>query len=162
MEWLAWLEQSAVATWVRESESLWAYPTILTLHTIGLGLLVGSSFVVSLRVLGVARALPLAPLAVLFRVMWVGFTVNAISGVALFIADATTFAVQTIFYVKLGCIACGILNAALLGRTLARSAGRFPNDPAASRARTLASLSLVFWAGAITAGRLMAYQLPAR
>ena len=30
---LPWLEATALATWVRESPSLWAYPTVLTLHT---------------------------------------------------------------------------------------------------------------------------------
>jgi hypothetical protein len=162
MEWLAWLERSPVATWVRESESIWAYPTILTLHTIGLGLLVGSQVVLSLRVLGAARQLPLAPLAVLFRVMWIGFAVNAVSGVALFIADATTFAVQPIFYVKLACIFLGVATAGLLQRAIGRDPASSSADRVGPRATNLAALALVLWAGAITAGRLMAYQLPAR
>ena len=37
----AWLEGSALGVWTRESPSIWAYPTILTLHTVGLGVLVG-------------------------------------------------------------------------------------------------------------------------
>lgn len=157
MDWLASLEQSAVATWVRESESIWAYPTILTLHTIGLGLLVGSHVVLSLRLLGAAPTLPVSPLLFLFRVMWIGFWLNAASGVALFIADATTFARQGIFYVKLGLILLGLGNARLLQRTLADR----PNAVSGG-ARSLALLALVLWAGAITAGRLMAYQIPAR
>jgi hypothetical protein len=43
---------------VRESRSIWAYPTILTLHTVGLALLAGLSIAVDLRMLGVARRVP--------------------------------------------------------------------------------------------------------
>lgn len=161
MEWLTWLEQSGPATWVRESESIWAYPTILTLHTIGLGLLVGSDVVVSLRLLGVASGLPLGPLVTLFRVMWVGFLVNAFSGAALFAADATTFARQPIFYLKLGVILLGLVTAGLLQRALARQADSEATN-ATRPMKTLAAGSLLLWGGAILAGRLMAYQLPPR
>lgn len=151
---LAWLEATALATWVRESGSLWAYPFILTMHTAGLSLLVGANAAVDLRLLGFARRMPLAPLAAMFRVMWAGFVINAVSGVMLFIADATVKGTQTIFFVKLGFIVLGVFNIVAL-RT------RFSADAAAglvsSRARVLASTSLVIWAGAITAGRLMAY-----
>jgi len=41
-------------------------------HTFGLALLVGANAVVDLRLLGVARAIPLAPLKRLFRIMWIG------------------------------------------------------------------------------------------
>ena len=40
---LNWLEATGLSTWVREGESIWAFPTILTLHTFGLGLLVGAN-----------------------------------------------------------------------------------------------------------------------
>jgi len=41
MSYLLWLSRTGPAVWARESESIWAYPTILFLHTLGLGLLVG-------------------------------------------------------------------------------------------------------------------------
>src|SRR5262249_30925104 len=53
-EMMAWLEATALATWTRESPSLWAYPTILTLHTVGLGIVVGANAVIDFRLLGFA------------------------------------------------------------------------------------------------------------
>ena len=41
MELLASLENSGFGIWLRESPSIWAYPAVLTLHTLGLGVLVG-------------------------------------------------------------------------------------------------------------------------
>src|SRR3954471_15794419 len=97
----AWLEGTVLATWVRQSPSLWAYPTVLTLHTVGLGIVVGASVIIDLRLLGWAPRIRLGTLAPLFRLIAWGFVINALTGVLLFIADATTKSRQTVFYVKL-------------------------------------------------------------
>ena len=76
MSFLLSLENSAFGTWVRESSSLWAYPAILFLHTLGLGFLVGLNAAIDLRILGVARKMPLAPLEKFFRSCGVAFWVN--------------------------------------------------------------------------------------
>ncbi len=155
MEWLAAIEQSAVATWVRESGSIWAYPTILTLHTLGLGILVGANAALDLRLLGWGRRIPLADLEGLFRAMWAGFAVNAITGVLLFAADATTKSVQWIFYVKLACIVLAVIT---MTRLKAVVFGPGPEHGAITpRSTRLALASLVLWTAAITAGRFMAY-----
>ena len=52
---LAWLESNPLAIWVHESPSVWAQPTVLTLHTMGMAVLVGASWVLDLRLLGISR-----------------------------------------------------------------------------------------------------------
>lgn len=156
MELLAWIEATSLAAWVRESGSLWAYPLVITLHTLGLGILVGGSAAIDLRLLGVAGSLPVAPLKRLFPVLWTGFAINATSGLLLFMAAATTKAVQGIFWVKLACIVLGVVNVRLQQTRAFGDAGLLAGDitPLAKR---LAVMSLVAWTGAIVAGRLMAY-----
>ena len=157
MQWLATVESSSLATWVRESGSVWAYPTVLTLHTAGLGILVGANAVLDLRLLGAANVIPIAPLMVLFRFMWAGLAVNAISGVLLFIADATTKVHQTIFLMKLALITLALLTAVRLRRYLTARAEELASGVVSAHGRRLAWISLALWAAAITAGRLMAY-----
>jgi hypothetical protein len=152
MEILAWLEATALSVWIREAPTIFAYPTILACHTVGLGVLVGANVVVSLRLLGFARGIPIGALTSLFGAMWVGFALNAASGALLFAADATTRGTQPIFFVKLGFIVCGVVSVVLLRSSLAGDGRR-----ASPRDRLLAWSSLVIWAGAITTGRLMAY-----
>jgi hypothetical protein len=41
IEFYNWLEQTHFSIWVRESGSIWAYPLVLTMHTCGMGILVG-------------------------------------------------------------------------------------------------------------------------
>ena len=72
------LENSGLSTWLRESNSIWAYPTVLTLHTIGLALLVGANAALDLRVLGVGKAIAVSDQRPLFRGMWIGVWVNAV------------------------------------------------------------------------------------
>lgn len=156
MEVLTAIEQSAFATWVREAPTLWAYPTILFLHTVGLGFLVGPNLAIDLRILGVARGMPLAPMRRLFPVMWLGFWVNALSGTALLAADATVKLLNPVFAVKLAFIALGVVNMRVLERRVLGSA-----DPErAPYARLTAVMSLIAWVGATTAGRLMGYLGP--
>jgi len=151
---IASLEASSFSTFLRESPSVWAYPTILTLHTVGLGVLVGANWMVDLRVLGVGRAIPLSILARAFPIMWAGFWVNAISGVLLFVADPAK-GTTTIFMWKLAIIAVGVAIILLLKRKVY---GRgVEMDRASFGVKTMAALSLLVWIAAIATGRWMAY-----
>jgi hypothetical protein len=156
MEFLSQIEQSGFSTWVRESGSQWSYPTILFLHTVGLAFLVGLNVAIDLRILGVARRLPLAPFERFYRIMWMGFWINAVSGVILLAADATTKLVSPIFYVKMALIAVSV---AVMMRTrrVVFADPQIDAQPIAPAGKVLAWASMLCWIGAITAGRLMAY-----
>jgi len=154
---MAWLEGTGLATWVRESPSLWAYPTVLTLHTVGLGIVVGASAVVDFRLLGYARRVRLADLSPLFALMAWAFLLNAATGILLFIADATTKSRQPVFYVKLSLIFVALWCTFATRRIVLEDNPAPRADSARSSGARLAVLSLLLWAGAITAGRLMAY-----
>jgi hypothetical protein len=155
MELLAALENSGFGTWLRESTSIWAYPAILTLHTLGLGVLVGGNAVIDLRLLGWGKTIPLEPLEKLFPIMWAGFWVNAISGAALFVADATTKGTTWVFMTKLAIIVVGVLMLIALRRSVYQRGAALAIVTPASRA--LAAASLVLWFLAIVTGRYMAY-----
>src|SRR5438067_10672654 len=95
------IEDSGISTWLRESESPFAFYFVLLFHTFGLALLVGANAVVDLRLLGIQREIPLAPLKRLFGIMWLGFAINAASGVLLLIAYPTKALTNPVFYLKL-------------------------------------------------------------
>lgn len=157
IEFLTWLENLSLSVWVRESGTLLAYPTILFLHTVGLAIAVGLSAAVSLRVLGVAPGVPIAPLEAFYRLFWGGFWLNAATGLLLLVADATTKFLNPVFYVKMGFVAIAMIASVRLRRVLFRDADR---GRLKASARPLAVACLVLWVGAITAGRLMAYLGP--
>lgn len=155
MEILASLENSGFGIWLRESPSIWAYPAVLTLHTMGLAVLVGGNAVIDLRLLGFAPGIPLEPLERLFPVMWAGFWVNAVSGVALFIGDATTKGTTNIFFAKLLIIAAAVIVLVRIRRSVYGGAGTA--RAVSASVRWLAAGSLLLWFLAIVTGRYMAY-----
>ena len=153
---LFWLESTALSVWLRESISVFAFPMILAYHTIGMGFVAGLSAAMDLRILGVARRVPLIELKRFLPMMWAGFWLNAVSGVLLLIAYPTKALTNPVFYVKLACI--GFAVAILRG--LANTIFQNPNldlGEMPTRGKLLAGTSLFCWAGAILAGRLLAY-----
>jgi hypothetical protein len=158
MELLRAIEASGVSVWVRESGSIWSYPTIIFFHSAGLAIIVGLSTAIDLRVLGVAPDLPMPPLQRLFPIMWVGFWVNAVSGVFLTMADAPAMLTSGLFLVKMAVIGLALVTMVSLRRVVfkAPASGRATSPTA----KGLAAASLLLWAVAITAGRLTAYLGP--
>ena len=159
MDFLLRLEHSGFSTWVRESSSIFAFPTVLLLHTIGMGVVVGINAGIDLRILGIAPALPLAPMENFFPVLWAGFGVNAVTGTVLVVIDATTTLTSLDFYVKLVFITLALVNLRLLRHRVFRDPD-IDKAPLSTNTRIMAVTSLIFWLGAITAGRLMAYVGP--
>ncbi len=156
MELLMRLEESGLSTWLRESQSIMAFPMVLALHTVGLGLVVGCTVVVNLRLLGGAPRIPIKPLEKFFSVMWIGFAVNAVSGVMLFAKEATTVSISAVFWVKMTLIALAMWVVTRI-RTKVFDDPLIDMHPVPADIRMLALVSILLWAGAITAGRLLAY-----
>jgi hypothetical protein len=155
MALLVWLESLPLAIWVHESPSVWAQPTVLTLHTMGMAVLVGASWVLDLRLLGISRNIPLSSFSWVFRAVMIGLIVNLITGILLFAGRATTWGTAIPFLVKMILVVASAATLMPLRTYVLRS------DPdqreVSGSARLLAIASIVAWSGAITAGRLLAY-----
>jgi hypothetical protein len=165
---LIWLEATRFSTWMREDPSIFAFPAILSCHTVGMGLVAGINTALALRILGVASRVPVEEMKRFLPVMWFGFWLNAISGVALLIAYPTKALTNPVFYLKLVLIALAMVLQRMISRRLFRdqSAGLEPAGRGTSlrpgaghivRLKRLAAASIVCWAAAITAGRFLAY-----
>lgn len=155
MDLLLWLENTSLATWVREANSILAYPTVLFFHTLGLATVAGLSAFLSLRVLGFAQGVPFSALQPFIRVIWVAFGVTAASGTALLIANISA-KLTMVFAVKLVFVALAVVTLQMMITRVLRNP-MADQGPLPRQANVLALMSLVCWIGATTAGRLMAY-----
>ena len=157
---LAFIEHSDLSEWIRGSESLFAFPAIITLHTIGMGFLAGGSTAIDLRILGVAPGISLRAMGRFMPLLWLAFAVNAVTGILLLIAYPTKAFTNPVFYVKLVLIAVAVGLVYRIGRTVL-GAPEAPmqrgSAPEARNAKPLALASLAAWVALITAGRLLAY-----
>jgi hypothetical protein len=151
-----WIEGTGLSTWLRDSPSLFAFPFVLILHTVGLAFLVGTNVTIDARLLGWAAAIPPRTLTSYFRVMWIGFWINAVSGVLLLIAYPTKALTNPLFYVKLTLIGAGLAATRPI-RAYLHDADSAADEATPRWLRTTAILSLACWAASIAAGRLLAY-----
>lgn len=140
-----------------------------------MALVVGLNIALSLRVMGVATALPLRGMTAFYPVMWLALMLNVMTGVSLAMSAATRVFVDPVFWAKMLFVGLATWNMWLLRRELLKeplsSAPEVPEAAAAStlstplrlrtvpsrRLRSIALASFLFWAMAITLGRFMAY-----
>lgn len=151
------IEHGAFAEWVRSSPSLFAYTSILSLHAMGLALIVGVNTLVALRLLGYAPGLSAAALRNVFPWMYAGFTVNALSGLALLAANLRGDLENVMFLVKMGFIVLAMVNLELTRTRVFDRLAVLDGPSLVQHARPFALASIVLWALAIVAGRLTAY-----
>ena len=90
-DFLAWMQASALGVAMRES-GVWTYAVVNLFHILGVSTLFGSILVLDLRLLGVSRRVPLAPLSrMAVPVAKVGFAIAVTTGVALLSTNATEY-----------------------------------------------------------------------
>jgi hypothetical protein len=138
----------------------WAYAITNVTHVFGIATLFGSILVLDLRLLGVWRRVPLAPLAAAITPVAVaGFSVAAMSGLCLLATTATDYDGNPFLLIKFPTIALGLINVLVLTRSRAWRV-RGTRELSHGEHRQLAvmgGLSLACWVTAIAAGRLIAY-----
>lgn len=154
---LVWLSNTEFARWINESESVFGYSGILFLHTFGLAIVVGFTIAIDLRLLGAASRMSVTAIRPLFRYVWLGFCVNALSGAMLFAADAPRKAENPLFELKLALVAIGVAVMAVIHHRLLQAESGVSRRDSYFGFRMLAIASLLIWAAAIAAGRLIAY-----
>lgn len=147
----------------------WVWPLSEILHFIGLTLLVGIVTIFDLRLLGVAKRMPVAPLRKLIPWSVVGFGLCVFTGL-LFVtglwANVKTHPVEALtidhyLQLKLAFIAlAGINLLALNSRGMSRAVdGLGPGDDAPPGAKFIAGASLFLWVGVVYWGRLIPWGL---
>ena len=155
-DFLVFLENMEFSQWVKNAPTIWAFPTILIVHTLGMSMVAGVSAMISLVVLGFWPAVPIKPFERAFPVLWWGFGINAVSGTMMLVADATTKLTTVDFYIKMAFVFAGLYVLIRMRRQIFDDP-QLDKAPVTGSAKMLAWASLACWFGAITAGRLLAY-----
>jgi hypothetical protein len=141
----------------------WVWPACEMLHFVGMSLLIGTVGLVDLRILGVAKGLPVATLEKLVPWGVAGFVVNAVTGV-MFIAGNPVggpieYLTNLSFQIKMLLVLIAGINLLVfyfLG--IARDLESLePTGDAALSAKIIATVSIVMWIGVIFFGRLIMY-----
>jgi hypothetical protein len=154
---LEWLEGSGLSLFIRQSA--WLYPAIEIVHIAGFAVLVGSAFLFDLRLLGLARKLPVTE-CIRHMIFWARMSLIAVlpSGIILFMVDAVSMAANPAFLIKLILIALAGMNATVFHLITVKSVDHWnvlENPPV--EAKIAGILSILLWIGVISGGRMIAY-----
>ena len=156
MKFLLFLEDLSFSHWVKEAQTVWAFPMILFVHTFGMSIVAGGAAMLSLVLLGFWPAGPIKPFGRMFPLLWVAFGINAVTGSMMLVADATTRLTSFDFYLKMVFVFTGLFLLIRMRRQVFEDP-QLDRAPVPGSAKMLAWGTLGCWFGAIICGRLLAY-----
>jgi hypothetical protein len=153
-----WLHSTRLS-WAVAGGYPWIWPTCETLHFMGLAMLVGVAGVLDLRMLGVAKGLPMAPLQRLIPFAVAGFLINLITGFLFFSGDPFQYIHNYAFWLKMLFIVLAGMNVLVFYCT---GQSRCINDVKAGEsaprtAKIVAAVSLFLWVGVMFWGRMLPF-----
>jgi hypothetical protein len=154
-----WLESTAVSHFV--NWSWWAWPTLESLHFVGLSLLFGTVVVFDLRLLGLLRQVPAAALARLIPWGIGGFCLSLLTGSLFFTGIPGMYLANPAFWAKCALLVAAGANVLLYNRLARRKVEELaPGEPMPALAELFGGASLVLWLAVLVAGRLIAFYKP--
>jgi len=150
-----WLEATSVAIWVKES---WGWPLALTIHAFGSALMVGFSFIMLLRLIGLFRTIPAGSLQKLIPIIWVCLVLQFVSGGLLWLTKPARYLTDGLFDVKMFFVILGFFMTMQFQKTIRAEAGGWESSGTISkRGLQFVALTAFAWAGVLVMGRLTAY-----
>lgn len=155
IELLEWLAATPLAAGLRRSALLYMF--VNASHILSIGLLLGAILPLDLRLMGF---FPLVPLSVigpfLSRAAAVGLTAAIVTGFCLFSVRPMEYAGNPAFLAKIGLLAVGVANAAIVH---ARDSWRkaIAGVVVAASLRIAAMVSAAVWITALIAGRWIGF-----
>ena len=140
----------------------WGWPTIESVHFVGLTLLFGTIAAWDLRLLGMARRIPIVEFHRLIPFAVLGFAINAMSGSMFLMTEPNQYLYNPAFHFKLLLVAIAGLNVLLFYTTVFRRLTTLaPGVTPPRMLRVFGAVSLACWIGVIVCGRLITFYRPA-
>jgi hypothetical protein len=134
----------------------WVWPTLETLHFVGLSMLFTVALIVDLRLLGMMRGVSYAAVYQLLPVGMLGFGINLITGMMFFIGSPVQYVKSETFYWKIVFVILGALNVVyfLVDETVwTVKAG----DDAPFSVKFAAASAIFIWAAVLFCGHMLPF-----
>jgi hypothetical protein len=134
----------------------WVWPTLQTLHFMGLSLLLGVVFLVDLRVLGVMKSVSFATVHRLLPWGVLGFGLNLFTGMLYFIAAPEQYIANVTFYWKILLMMLAGVNAiyfTLFDEPWSLEAG----EEAPMKLKVIAASAVALWVGVMFCGLMLPF-----
>jgi uncharacterized membrane protein len=154
--WARGTEWGAVAR-----SSQWVWGSLESAHFIGLSLMIGMVGLFDLRLLGVAKAIPVAAIHRLIPLGMLGYFINLVSGSLFLFAFPDQYLYNRAFQFKMAFMALAAANILLFYSSAFREAKEIgPGMDAPMRLKLIGGASFALWIAVLTCGRLLTFYRP--
>lgn len=154
-----WLSTTAPSVFIQTHNS-WAIPVVQSIHIVGIGVVLGSAFMIYLRILGWAGMDQTVGQTAGRFGPWVtgGLWLMLVTGVLMVIGEPVRELVTFSFWAKMVLVAVSTVTAVAFLRSLRKHDQGWAETFVGRRSvQGLAILSFLIWLGIIILGRLIAY-----
>jgi hypothetical protein len=152
---LEWLAETPFAMWVDES---WGWPFALTIHALGMAVVVGLMFIIGLRLLGAFRSIPYTSLGKLIPLIWIAVVLQAISGFTLWTTKPAQYLGDVMFDTKFALVIIASIAMWYFHVTFKREVAAWEAaGTVSSRGIKITAVACLLWAAVTIGGRLTAY-----
>ena len=153
VDWVA----STRVSWFM-NDHVWVWPATEILHFFGMSLLIGTIVLLDLRMLGMAKKLPLLSLHQLVPWGVLGFAINLITGILFFAGNPYRYVHNISFVLKLLFIFLAGINVLVFYLNVFRDTESVGSgDDAPMSAKIIAAISLFLWVGIMGLGRMITF-----
>jgi hypothetical protein len=151
------IESFAHATGIYDfMNTKWGWPSIESLHYLGLATLLGTVGLFDLRLLGFARDISIAALHKFVPLGVVAYLNNILTGSLFFVTAPDQYAYNPSFQLKVVCMVIAGINVAVFYTTTSKSVKALEANVAVPfHAKLIAVVSLTSWIGVIIFGRII-------
>jgi hypothetical protein len=134
----------------------WGWPSIESIHYVGLAVLLGTVGLFDLRMLGMARGVPMSAFHKLVPFGVIAYISNVLTGSLFFVSAPDQYMYNPAFQLKVLCMLVAAANVAVFYSTTAKAVKALgPQDDAPMHAKIIAAISLMSWIGVIIFGRII-------
>ena len=155
MSFLQYLKASAFSHWL--SVSMAGAPTMIALHSVGMGIVVGLSLMISLRLHRVILGFDERLIPRLLTLAAWGLCLNLVTGLAIFITRGPEYLASAMFLTKMLLVAISATLMFWLRHRLSSAHPERATGAADELAKRVSLVATLTWFGAVITGRLIAY-----
>jgi hypothetical protein len=151
-----WLKETQVSDFITSSRWLW--PASETLHFVGLAMLIGCVGALDLRMLGVAKRLPVQYLHRFVPWGIAGFVINLVTGLVFFVGEPSQYVHNLSFQLKMLLMLIAGINVLVFYATVYRDTESLEaGADAPMKAKVAATVSIAAWFGVMYFGRMLPF-----
>jgi hypothetical protein len=142
--------------WAMSGNVHWLWPVFATLHLFGMALVVAWIGAIDLRLLGVAKGLPVRALQALAPIGWLGFAITLVTGVGFYAGTPEQYQNVAFGAKIISIILAGANGVLFYASGMARAVSEVAaGEDAPPTAKLSAAASLILWIGVIFWGRMI-------